>query len=256
MPPKSFNVIEVFFSIIKSLYDSGDEGLTINGICDVINMTPSQANPLLERLEENDWVQKDVGTGIYRIGMHMLYFADSERLNIELVRQLAPVLSQLSERCGQTVEMNVIESVNAVCIYKVEQNNAIRIASRIGRQSPLHAGASSKILLAYASETLQKQVLTSPMIKFTPNTITDVSLMLNEFDKIKKLGYAESIEELDHGAAAVAVPILNGRNGILAEISIIGTKFSYNEQRDFWINELLKTKSLIHIDCCFNKVKF
>lgn len=248
MPPKSFNVVEVFFSIIRSLYKNNNDGLTLSHLCKIIGIEPSQAEPLLDRLENSDWIQKDTETGMYQMGMRLLYFADSERLNLELVRQLSPVLQQLSKKCGQTVEMNVLESTNAVCIYKVEPNHAIRIASKIGRQSPLHAGASGKILLAYAHETIRRQVLSNPMKKYSPNTITDVPLMLDEIAKIRRLGYAESIEELDPGAAAISAPILNSKDGILAEISIIGTRFSHFEQRDFWIEELLNTTKIISIN--------
>lgn len=83
------------------------------------------------------------------------------------------------------------------------------------------------------------------MEKYSPHTITDPSKMLQELSRIRALGYATSIEEYDPGAAAVSAPILNNKRDIIAEISVIGTRFSYEQEHRFWLRELVEAISTI-----------
>lgn len=250
MAYKRYSAVDVFFNLLCYLYNNEEKGVSEADLCKAFDMSLEDLMPVLECLEANNWVSVDPDLN-YHIGKKMLYFADLERLNTELIRQIKAPLLRLSETCHQTVEVNVIESTNIICIYKIEPNNAVRISSKIGRQGPLYAGASGKTLLAYASASLQDLVLNTSLTPFTSKTLTDKDELLRELNEIKTRGYAESIEELDPGAACIAVPVLNGKGNILAEVSIIGTKFDYEKHRDFWLAELISTVHDLPIrHCC------
>lgn len=241
MPPKPFDIVNIFYTVIDQLCTHSQ--MSLEELCNYTYTTSDQLKPFLDQLEQYDWINKIYQNKClyYVIGTRFLHFSVRERLNIELIHQTEPILYKLSHICGQTIEMNILENTYAVCINKVTPDNAIRIASRVGRQSPLYAGASGKVLLAYAPCIIQNRILNLPMKAHTPFTIISPERMRQEIITIKSKGYAESVEELDHGAAAIAMPILNKLNDIVAGISIIGTRFDYLAHRDFWLENLRTT---------------
>ena len=58
--------------------------------------------------------------------------------------------------------------------------------------------------------------------------------------KILKNRYSTSIEELDPGAAAVAVPILDTHGQLVAGISIAGPRFEFEDMERTWAEEMLR----------------
>jgi len=73
----------------------------------------------------------------------------------------------------------------------------------VGRRRPPHAGASSKILMAYLpEEEIQAIIRDKGLPKVCTNTITDPDELMAELAKIRACGYAESREETDLGACS------------------------------------------------------
>lgn len=193
-----------------------------------------QIEAVLEKLKERGWLRYNPTTGKYQYGMRMLPFTREETLRLELVRQYTPVMKQLSEDCRQSVMLNVLDSMHSVCIHKIEPRNAIHIDARVGKDSPLHAGSSSRVLLAYAPEAVRNAVLSSQLERYTPFTIMSPEKLSESLFEIRRTGYASSSEERDPGAGAVSCAILDDSNNLLGCLSIIGTRFAYEKEGALW----------------------
>ena len=202
--------------------------------------TESQVKPILEKLAERGWLSFSKEKKTYRYGMMLLPFTREEVIKAELVRQFTPVMKQLSEDCSQSVMLNFLEGIKSICIQKINPKNAIHIAARGGSESPLHAGSSSRVLLAYAPEAVRKEVMSSPLEKYTPFTITSPEELNDSLFEIRRTGCCCSIEERDPGAGAVSCAILDDSNNLLAGLSIIGTRFAYETEGALWKALLLE----------------
>jgi DNA-binding IclR family transcriptional regulator len=58
--------------------------------------------------------------------------------------------------------------------------------------------------------------------RFTDNTITDPRLLFEELHSVRANGYALSSSELEEGIDAVAAPIFDHLNAVVAAVSIGG----------------------------------
>ena len=63
--------------------------------------------------------------------------------------------------------------MGVLCIDRVEAPQQLRLSLEIGMVVPLHAGATSKALLAFLAPEIQEQVLSQPLAKIAVGTITD-----------------------------------------------------------------------------------
>jgi len=88
---------------------------------------------------------------------------------------------------------------------------------------PFHCTASSEVLLANQPiEDIRRIISKNPLLKYTPNTITDPGKLIINLLEIKDKGYAICNEELEEGIKAIAAPIKNIDGKAMASITITG----------------------------------
>jgi IclR family acetate operon transcriptional repressor len=89
----------------------------------------------------------------------------------------------------------------------------------------LHSGASGKVMMAYLSEEQQNKIIQEKGLKkFTAYTIIDPLLLKRNLQKIRKVGYATSDQEFTLGVRAIAAPIFDFNNRIIASICVVGPR--------------------------------
>lgn len=240
------NDINTMLNVIELIYGQRLE-MTSKQLAKQCNTEESLIFPILVKLTNRGWLCFDPVLKLYKRGLGLLIFTKEERLRVELIRQSNHIIQMLSKECNQTVMLSAIDCFSAICIHKIEPKNAIYIKARVGRESPLHAGSSGRVLLAYAPDNLLEAVLSRPLKKFTPLTITSKKNLRKSLSEIKKIGYCYSIEEVDPGAAAISCPILNNSKNIIASLSVIGTRFAFEKEFLLWKEMLLLAKN--EIDC-------
>lgn len=102
---------------------------------------------------------------------------------------------------------------------------------RIGRQSPLHATGSGKVLLAaYTNTELEKFINKKGLPKLTEHTITAKEDLIRELEHIREVGYALDDEECEPGLRCISVPIYSYNKKIAAAISAFGAAEIISEQ--------------------------
>lgn len=142
---------------------------------------------------------------------------------MKLVDVAVPHMKSLSDLSGETVLLTVVNDWDAMCIEKIETNRLIKLSLEQGSRLPLHAGASSKILLAYMEDSFVTGMFENVRLtKFTENTITDHNQLRKELKKIREQGYAFSDSEVDLLARAIGAPIFNYKGAIVAGITVAG----------------------------------
>jgi DNA-binding IclR family transcriptional regulator len=78
---------------------------------------------------------------------------------------------------------------------------------------PMHCTATGKVLLAFGPRDLVEEVITSPLERRTPHTVSAPGLLLNELARARANGYAVEYEQTRAGYVSVAIP-LTGATGL------------------------------------------
>ena len=220
-------LFELFFQhrLVLSLAETAEQ----------CKMPEHQVKPILDKLTERGWLRQPIAKkDYYSYGMRLLPFARDEVLRSELIRQITPIMKQLSDDSRQSVMLNSLDGTKAICLQKISPKTTIHIMTGIGSEAPLHAGSSSRVLLAYAPDVIRRQVMQSPLKAYTPFTITSHSALNESLFEIRKTGFCRSIEEITPGAGSVSCAILDENNNILAAISIVGTRFACEQEGALW----------------------
>jgi DNA-binding IclR family transcriptional regulator len=123
------------------------------------------------------------------------------------LRELAsPFLHDLYGATLATVHLAVREDDRALYLDRVSGHASVPVVSQVGSRLPLHATGVGKVLLAYAPEDVQNQVL-GTLTRVTPYTVTQPGRLREELRRVRREGFAQTSEEMSLGACSVAVPI-------------------------------------------------
>ncbi len=194
--------------------------LSVEDIGQLLDIPKSTVYRYVRILCEKGLLEK-TGSASYQLGLTFLELSRKALASNRNIRLLAlPSMKNIAEQIGESVSLMRIFNDQAICIESIEGRYALRVTIEQGRTQPLHAGASSKVLLASLPEEDWPDLLHPPLQRFTSTTITDVRALQAHLRQVRQQGYAVSDGEIDDGARAVAVPIRDRRDEVVAALSI------------------------------------
>jgi DNA-binding IclR family transcriptional regulator len=199
---------------------------------------PSTIHRILDTLKYWGYVEQDPHTQKYQLGLKALELGMAKLQQMDLVKEVAPYLKELTKQCNETVHLGVLEGGEVLYLAKEESSQTIRMISYVGKRAPLHCTSLGKVLLAYLSAEERKKILGEKVLpRLTENTITDKRELEKELDKVKEQGFALDREENEKDVRCVAAPIRNYQGEVIAALSISSPIFRLDKNRQ---NDLKK----------------
>ena len=241
--------VERTLSILEVLSDYS-EGLGVTDISEKVELHKSTVYRLLSTLINKDYVTQDKETNRYKITFKLYELGNKriEKMNILSASKLYS--KKLMESVNEVVHLVVREGNKIVYIDKVEANNTIRMASSIGKRSPMYCTSVGKAILAYLPVQEVEEVWNiSKVEKLTKYTITNFEDLKRELNMVKEKGYAIDNEENEMGVRCVGAPIFNRFGEIEGAISISGPAIRItDEKQETMANEVIKHANLISME--------
>lgn len=199
--PKKLNAIEKALEIMLKFQGTKPKWGIRELSCE-LGFSPATVQRILQVLKSYEFIRQDPKTRQYFIGNIFYRFLENLNTANNLTGIGKSYMEEVAKTTLETVHLNIIEGSMRICIDTIESHKVLRAGMPIGNQSPLYAGASAKCLLAFSSDTFKTDYFnTTKMLPLTDKTIIDPAQLQAELDRIKDLGYAESIGERTPGLA-------------------------------------------------------
>ena len=190
----------------------------------------STLHRFLVSLESHGILRRDPGDRRWRLGYRLVVWGKLAAESTGLSHVALPAMRELSAATGETTILTIYQGGEVVCIEKVETFHPVRLTFDVGNRRPPHAGASSKVLMAYLpEEEIRAIVRDRGLPRLCTNTITDAQLLVAELARIRERGYADSGEETDVGAWGVATPIHNWEGDVVAAVGIAAPTLRFTD---------------------------
>ena len=225
---------------ILLLYDSGTPFFTVAEVSKRLGYSLSKTYRLIRTLIKHGFLQENPGTAQYALGLNALKLGLLAQQNLNLSVIARPLMKELSLLTKETVLLTAVHGTRGICIERVESEEPIRYSLfQPGASLALHAGASSKILMAYLREEEWDRIIATEGLKrYTPTTITERGELKAHLREIRKKGFACSDQEVDRDVRAVAAPIFNGAGELVAGLSVTGPAYRISKKK---LNDLKKS---------------
>jgi DNA-binding IclR family transcriptional regulator len=217
------------------------EGLSNAEISRKLQIPKSSASYILRTLEKQGYLNRDIHSGKYRVGLKILSLSRGALSGIDVREVALPIMRRLVEKTSLTCHLAILDGPEAVYIEKVEPPGFIRMDTWVGRRMRVHATSVGKSLVAHIpQERLEKMLAEAGMEKRTPKTITTLPKFLKELEKVRAQGYSVDDEENNLDARCVGAPVFNQHGAIEAALGLSGTIHQVNAQTMPRIVEALK----------------
>lgn len=242
--------VERALLLLEILSDMG-KPVTLSELTEKANLNISTVHRLLQTLMFHHFVEQDLNTGRYRLGLRVFEIGSSALYNLDIRDISKPYLEQLVEQCNETANIAILEQGELVYIQQVESTYMMKMFARVGNRGPAYCTAAGKVLLAYLEEEkLINIILKTKFIKFTDKTITDPEELKEELVYIRKRGYSLDVEEMEEGVKCIAFPVMNHEGRVVAAVSISGPMSRMTDKRlkDTLLINLRETALKISLD--------
>ena len=220
------NSIKILDKTLKllSLFSSDTPEWGVTEIAEASGLPKSTVYRILRVLLDHEFLAQDAISKRFRLGLGALELGHHAYEGLDLRDFAIPIMRDAAARSGETVTLQVLNQSRdrVVCVERVQQSSGLHLIMDVGNTAPLHAGASSRALLAFMPDADVERVLQTDLQRLTPHTVTDAQQLRVELQRVRADGYAVSFEETDIGAAGVAAPIFDGRGSVVASITIAG----------------------------------
>jgi DNA-binding IclR family transcriptional regulator len=178
----------------------------------------STASRLVSALERQGLVEQDGERGRLRPGPAILRVAGRSLLERSVVELARPSLDALGEASGETINLAVPVHHGVEHVAQVESRHFLGAGQWLGRSVDYHCTAVGKVFMAFGRATVPAGGLSA----LTPRTITDPARLRAEVAAVRAAGFAEAVDELEIGLAAIAAPARGAGGEVIAALSITG----------------------------------
>lgn len=136
------------------------------------------------------------------------------------LREIAsPFLNDVYAATLATVHLAVRDGEEVLYLERLAGSRSVPIVSTVGSRLPMHCTGVGKVLMAYAPDDVRTAAMAS-MRRVTPYTVVQPGRLLQQLDRVRRDGYATTVEEMSLGACSVAVPVHRG-DQVVASVGIV-----------------------------------
>jgi len=208
---------------ILELLSKHVNGLGIAEISSRVELHKSTVHRLLGTLIYKGFVVQEADSNKYRISFKLFELGARRIAEADILVVSKPFTKALMESVNEVVHLVIRDINDIVYVDKVEADNTIRMASTIGRRSPLYCTSVGKAMLAYMTDEEVENIWENTRIeKLTNNTIIEFEKLKEELQRIREKGFAEDNEENELGVRCIGAPIFNSNGDVEGAISISG----------------------------------
>lgn len=196
-----------------------------------LGLHKSTASRLFRALADAGFLQRNEETGAYRLGVTVFELGARYLDSIDLHALARPLLHELAETEGESVNLAVRDGHDAISLYIAQGTRNVQLVSRLGRRIPVWVSAAGKALLIDQDDDALRELLPSSLTALTPHTITSQDAFVDHMAGVRDRGWALNDEESELGLRVVAAPVRDRFGAVTAAISVSGPIFRLDADR-------------------------
>ncbi|MCK0174366.1 IclR family transcriptional regulator [Mycolicibacterium sp. F2034L] len=226
-PAAAVQSVDRALLVLEILARSGQAGVT--EIAAELDVHKSTVSRLIAVLEGRGFVEQISGRGKYRLGFAIARLARAASGHLDLGRLSQDICDGLTDALGETTNVAILDEDRIVNVVESIGPGEITLRTWVGQNCPAHATSSGKVLLAALDVAEVRARLPVELPKFTPATIDTLDDLLTELTEVRERGWSTVCEELEVGLNAVAAPVRDANDQVIAALSVSGPAYRVGE---------------------------
>lgn len=198
--------------------------LGIAEIADQLGMSRSTTHRYVVTLVALRFLEQ-VASHKYRLGLRVTDLGVAA-LNATGLRQHSCVyLQELRQRTTCTASLSVLDGLEIVYVDRARSfwrgKSITAFDIRAGSRQPAYATAMGKVLMAYVPGVERRRLVSElTLTKCGPHTVGSKAALQRELVHVRKVGMAVNDEELTASLVAIAVPVRDSDDDVMAAVGL------------------------------------
>lgn len=204
--------------ILETLANATD-GMTLSEIALDTSISKGTLFPILKSLQYRKYISHDEQNGFYTLGISCAVLAGSTIEKAFWLNVIHNEMSVVVAECNEICQLGILDNEWVLYIDKVQGDQAVQLASKIGARLPAFLSALGKTLLHRHSDEDINALYPHGFVAITENSVKNITELRQQLDAVALNGYAVDNREINNDTICFAVP-LEQRGHILAAISV------------------------------------
>jgi len=219
-----------------------EEAVSLKILSAETGLHPSTAFRILSSLVEHGFVER-TSRGNYQLGVKLMQLGSRVSASVDIRKVALPLMEQLRDRLGETVNLAVREGNEVVYIERALARRMMRVEQVIGSRAPLHVTAVGKLMLGNLGEgECRSYAKRSKLPAYTVNTHTGITALLHDCISASKRGYALDNEEAELGVGCIGTLVRDASGQVVAGLSVSAP---IERRRNEWTKQVMETAAEI-----------
>jgi DNA-binding IclR family transcriptional regulator len=224
-------VVERMMNLLDVLAHHPDPA-PLKTIAQETGLHPSTAHRILGAMTQSGFVERGDG-GTYRLGIRLLELGSLVKSRISLRETAMPSMLKLHAATGESVNLGIRDGNEIVYVERTSSGrSAVRVVHIVGARAPLHTTATGKLFLVEeGADQVREYARTTGLPASTPTSITDLTQLEKELDKVRRHGVAFDLDEVEPGVRCIAAGIRDDSGELIAGLSLSTPSERFNADR-------------------------
>jgi DNA-binding IclR family transcriptional regulator len=194
----------------------------VSALAQKLKVAKSTVHRLAVTLVAEGLLEQNPETERYRLGIGLFGLGTLVRRRMNLSNEARPYLFDLRKHTGETIILGIPSDMDVMHIYDLESPQALGIKSDLGARKPAHCTAVGRAIFAFAPEETIEKLLSGPLERRTPHTVTDPAKLRTILAEVRQRGFAIEDEESEPGIRVIAAPVRDSNGAVVGAIGVAG----------------------------------
>jgi len=221
----SIQSVDNALDVLEALCEEGDE-VRISQLSERLGMNKTSVFRLLATFENRGYVEREKGSGKYRLGLSAYEMGQKFLSRMHLLRKAKPIMERLVRQVNEAVYLAVPRDPSILLLDMVDTSAQVKIVSLAGNRYQISATAAGKVILA------SRVAGNGSSHGSNGKKGRDVpALSPAEQQTIARDGFCLDRGGLGEGVVSVAVPLFRSGGEVVGSLCCVGPDFRMTDER-------------------------
>ncbi|GAA1791572.1 IclR family transcriptional regulator [Planosporangium flavigriseum] len=232
MSPPEARVVQSALKVLKALeyLCRAPQAVSLEQLAQELSVTAPTAYRVVNTLIETGYARTNGFHNGYVATLKVMELGSHVYGSFDLRDAARAAFRPVGMRFGETITIAKSEGSEAVFIEKMRAGASLVFYCDVGRRLPVHIGAAGRCIMAHLDDEEFENYLEGELIARTPETHTSPDVLRALRAQTVEDGYVLSVDEVDIGVSAIAVPLLASGGRLLGAAAIANTSTAWTAQ--------------------------
>lgn len=230
-------------------FDETHPEMTLSEVARITGFSRAAARRFLHTLVQLGYVWTN--GRIFALTPRVLELGFAYLSSVSLPEIAQPHLERLVSQVHESASVSVLDGPDIVYVARVPTSRIMTVSINIGTRFPAYATSMGRAMLAYRPDAdLAEYLARVELAPLSSRTVSNIDELRRELARIRAQGWALVDQELEAGLRAVAAPIRDKADRVVAAVNISthASHTSREHARHVLLPPLLETAARIEAD--------